>query len=323
MTEIVLSTSMGSPIVDGVARGLVGIFETAFPGRLHSYYVDGSYVDGTVVTTSDVDLTIVFRECFRDAAEQHRAEDLAGYCAALSGIELDIAITDDATLAHGVYPSLKMSSLCLYGEDRRDHLPLLPLDEWTRQRMHAAVWLLVHVLHRPPVVTTPLGYPDPLGPFYGYDRRTVRTAEGGERHSTRDLVRVTGWIATALVAYQAGVYVARKRDCHRAYRHHIGDAWATLLDTIYQRCRTDWGYLVPDEEADRQALRALCEETLRFENHFLAIYKHYLLAEVLENGAVARDRALWILGQITFQDEDIRHAVLAVGRQYPHTDQEM
>jgi hypothetical protein len=235
-------------------------------------------------------------------------------------MELDIEITDEATPAQGVYPSLKMGSLCLYGDDRRAYLPLIPLAEWTRQRMHAAFLLLVNALHRPPVVTTPLTYPDPLGPFYGYDRRTARASEGGERHSTRDLVRVTGWIATALVAYRAGVYVACKRDCHRAYRHHIGDAWAPLLETIYQRCRTDWGYLIPDAEPDRQALRALCEETLHFENHFLTIYKHYLLTELLENGEEARGRALWILGQIDYQDADIRQAVLTVGRQHLSND---
>ncbi len=163
MTEIILSASTGSEPIDATLCGVVGIFETVFAKRIRSYYVEGSYADGTEVTTSDLDLTIVFKDRFRDDAERDTAAQLAGHCAALSGVELDIVLTDDGQLAEGVYPSLKMASRCVYGEDRREQLHLLPLDDWTRERMHAAYWLLVTVFQRPRVVTYPLTYPNPVG----------------------------------------------------------------------------------------------------------------------------------------------------------------
>ncbi len=124
-------------------------------------------------------------------------------------------------------------------------LPLLPIEEWTRERMHAAYWLLVTVFNRPRGVTLPLGYPDAADEFFGYARRTLRLPTGVEVPSTRDLIRVTGWIATALLALQAHVYVARKKECHDSYSHYIGGPWATLLHDIYHRLRTQWGYLIP------------------------------------------------------------------------------
>ncbi|PLS78971.1 MAG: hypothetical protein CYG59_15680, partial [Chloroflexi bacterium] len=200
MTEIILSASTGSVTIDDMLRGVVGIFEMVFAKRIRSYYVEGSYADGTAVTASDLDLTVVFKDRFRDDIERDTAVQLAGYCAGLSGVELDIELADDGQLAEGVYPSLKMGSRCMYGEDRRDQLRLLSLDEWTRERMHAAYWLLVTVFHRPRPVTYPLTYPDPVGRFYGYDHRMMRLATGAAVNSTRDLIRVTGWIATALLA---------------------------------------------------------------------------------------------------------------------------
>lgn len=69
---------------------------------------------------------------------------------------------------------------------------------------------------------------------------------------------------------------------------------------------------VPDQEPDRQALRALCAETLHFENHFLTIYKGYLLAELQGGDETAQHRALWMLDQIAYQDEDIQRAMQAL-----------
>ena len=141
----------------------------------------------------------------------------------------------------------------------------------------------------------PLGYPDPRGEFYGYDCRAVRLPDGGEARSTRNLIRTTGWAATALVAHRAGRYVARKRDCHAIYRETIGDEWGDLLADIYTQCRAEWNYLIPDDAADRRRLRAICERTLAFENHFLAIYRRYLLAELRGADDVNTRHALWLL----------------------------
>ncbi len=120
MTEIILSAATGSATIDDTLRGVVGIFEMVFAKRIRSYYVEGSYADGTEVTTSDLDLTVVFKDRFRVDIERDTGAQLAGYCTTLSGVELDIELADEGQLADGVYPSLKMGSRCVYGEDRRD-----------------------------------------------------------------------------------------------------------------------------------------------------------------------------------------------------------
>jgi len=200
-------------------------------------------------------------------------------------------------------------------------LPLLPIEEWTRERMHAAYWLLVTVFNRPWGVTLPLGYPDAADEFFGYARRTVRLPTGVEVSSTRDLIRVTGWIATALLALQAHVYVARKKECHDSYSHYIGGPWATLLHDIYHRLRTQWGYLIPAGSAERGELRALGEQTVRFENHFLVIYREYLLAQLDADGPTAPGRALWVLEHLPFRDAGVRLAVQRIARH--HEDAEL
>lgn len=235
-------------------------------------------------------------------------------------MELDIDLTDEAGLAGGVYPALKEGGRCLYGEDQRARMLLLPLDEWTRQRMHAAYVLMVHVFARPRLVSYPLSYPDPVDPFFGYARRMVRLDDGELAPSTRDLARVTGWIATALLAYRAGLYVARKSACHQSYRLHISDEWTPLLEETYRRCRTQWRYLVPHGAGDRRALRDLCERALQFENHYLSIYRGYLLAQLHADGVEAPRAALWALEQAIFRDEEIYQAVRQLGT---HADAEI
>jgi len=137
----------------------------------------------------------------------------------------------------------------------------------------------------------------------------VRLPTGADAPSTRDLIRVTGWIATALLAYRTGVYVAAKSECPRAYRAHIGDAWAPLVEDLYQRCRNTWGYRIPSGEDEQRELRALCERTLQFENHFLEIYKNYVLAQLRADDTTSLNRALWVLERIVYCDESVRHAV--------------
>ncbi|MDQ2903794.1 MAG: hypothetical protein M3Y81_09600, partial [Chloroflexota bacterium] len=178
-------------------------------------------------------------------------------------------------------------------------MPLVGLPDWTRDRMHTSYRRFVKLFQRPGVVTYPLAYPDPAAEFYGYDLRKVRLPDGREVNSTRDLIRATGWAATAIIAFKCGRYVARKSDCHRIYQECFHDEWGSLLADIYQQCRGRWHYLIPEASAERQQLRAICARTSGFENHFLQVYKKFLLSELRHEDTQAREQALKVLAAIS------------------------
>lgn len=155
--------------------------------------------------------------------------------------------------------------------------------------------------YRPSPVHYPIGFPDPDAEFFGYTERQVTTAEGANVPSTRDLVRVTGWLATALNAHEEKEYVARKRDCHELYRECFHDEWGSLLQKIYNECRTRWGYRLPADRDDREHLRAICTRVLAFENHFLTRFKPFLLEESRRIRSGDANRARWLMQEIPFE----------------------
>jgi hypothetical protein len=306
--QIELSTSSGSQSADDALRGLIGVFELHFPGRIRAYYAEGSYADRTAITSSDIDLVLIFKDHFVDG-EAAAARQLGVYCASLSAFELDLEIIDERQATRNAFPTLKLASVLLYGEDIRDRLALVPIAEWTRDRMHAAYWLIVQVFNRLPVVRYPLGYPRLDQAFLGYDQRMLRLPDGTQVRCTRDLVRVTGWAATALIALKAGTYVVRKRDCYQRYQELIGDQWSDLLREIYQRCKQEWSYRIPASPADQRALRAMCERTLEFENYFMQVFKPFVLGELRSGGDDAKGAAVWLLGQIPYDNQAITRAL--------------
>ncbi|HET9109217.1 MAG TPA: hypothetical protein VFN78_00185 [Ktedonobacterales bacterium] len=271
--------SFGAAPVDAALRDVVGAYERAFPGRVRGYYALGSFADASAIATSDLDITIVFKGSL-SAGERASAQRLGADCARRSSIELDVEIKDELTLARGASPNFKLGSALIAGEDIRGRIPLVSLTEWTRDRMHSSWWRVARLFARPPIIALPLDYPEPADQFRGYTRRTVRLASGAEAPSTRDLIRLTGWAATALLALQCGSYVTRKSEVHRLYRERIGGDWAQLIEEIYTLCRARWGYLVPGDPDERARLRDLCDRTLAFERSFVSTYRAYLLNEL-------------------------------------------
>lgn len=301
--------SVLDPRLNRILGGILDLFALVFPGRVRACYVDGSYADGTSVFTSDLDMTVVFRGQFHDGTERERAETLIAACVALSTVELDIDVQDEVTLCAGITPMLKFGSRLIAGEEIRETLPLIPIEAWANERTNAAYWLMIQVLHRPVPVMIPLTYPDPSDAFFGYAKRTVSLPDGTLTVSTRNLIRVTGWIATARLAREAGQYVTRKRDCHRLYRRWINDEWASLLDDIYRLCRGTWNYLVPESATDRDRLRAICTRTLAFENDFLVRYKAFVLEELHTVDDLTENRAVWVLARVPLYNTEIIEAV--------------
>lgn len=285
MHNIALINSTHNTSIDAALISIIAELMSHFPDRIHSYYVEGSYANNSHIATSDIDLLIVFREDFVDAQEVTEAHALALRCASQYGIELDPVILNQNILSRGVSPGFKMGSVLLYGPDIRPETPLVSLNEWMRDRMHTSYWRTGHLFNRGGVVTSPITYPDPSGEFYGYDARKLRLPDGQEVNCTRDLIRLVGWSATAIIAFKAGRYVARKSDCHRIYQECFQDEWGQLLQDIYDYCRSRWNYLIPEACEERERLRTICERTLAFENHFLRVYQEFLLTEVQQTNS--------------------------------------
>ncbi len=143
----------GDERVDALLRATLTTFEAAFPRRVRGYYLLGSAADGTSVSTSDVDLVILFKDQFLDAAEREAAQQLRDQIASASPLEYDAELHDEASLREGSDPALKLGSQLLYGEDVR-HLPLVPIEDWARDRLHTSYWRVMRLFNRPTPPTT-------------------------------------------------------------------------------------------------------------------------------------------------------------------------
>jgi len=273
--------------------------------------VEGSFADGSAMATSDLDLAIVFRDRF-ETGEFDEARKLATGCRSHESLELDVGVYDELSLSRGVPPMLKLGGRLIWGDEVLGRMPLVPIDVWARERMHASYWLLVNVFARPPVVDLPVNFPDPMGEFYGYQDMRAGCGGGSSEESTRNLVRVTGWMATALVALHSGTHVVAKQHCHTAYRRLVGDRWSPFLEDVYQTCRGRWAYRVPEDRAGRDRLRKICERTLGFENRFLRSYRSFLVSQLRRGSSAAQRDALWLMERIPYRDQAVRAAAAAV-----------
>jgi hypothetical protein len=57
----------------------------------------------------------------------------------------------------------------------------------------------------------------------------------------------------------------------------------------------------------------ICSRTLAFENHFLLVYKDFLLQELRSDDVEGKLQALWVLKEIPYKDAEIEAAVRALG----------
>ena len=298
-----LLTSTGNPHIDQILRGIVGLVELLFPERVRSYYVTGSYADGTAVPASDLDVMIVLKNS-ANRDELDKIFDIADQISLLSPIFLDLeGIGEDQILVKGYF--LKFASLFLYGDDIRGKIQTPDMDDYVRDCMHnSPAYFMTHIARRQPVGTFPLDYPDRMGEFYGYDYNPLE-----DRYDTKVLMAIIGHAATAMIALKTRQFVGTKSQCLTMYKQHVNDEWTDLLTEVYTICRNAWNYRIPENAEDRRRLRNICQQTLLFENHFLKLYRGYLLAELDSSDDRYKVKALEMLGEIIFPDETVLNAL--------------
>ena len=279
MSTAALLASTQNQMLDTLLQHVITIFELVFPRRIRAYYLTGSSMDGTAaylsgdpLNSSDIDLTVVFRDVVQPD-EQERFRQCRFACAGLSQLHPDqldaMPLSETELFQHG-HLTLKVASQLFYGEDIRDAIPLPSLNEHMRAAIRLSKDHMAEMRHLEPAqLTLPLTYPDSAGQFYGYD---YSEPEYGGQPGTRMLVGSIAWGATALVALHAGQFAGTKRDAINLYKTCINDRWSQLVEAVYAKCKLRWGYTIPRSKGERQELRALCEQVIEFENHCLASY---------------------------------------------------
>jgi predicted nucleotidyltransferase len=317
MDETTLLDGSGDRRVDAVLREVIGNLEAALPARVRSYYLFGSHADESRVATSDIDLCLVSRGAFTAAeTDQWRRIVRAGAPPGGPGLDV-IALVDEDLLRDGHF-RIEANSRLLYGDDLRGRIPRQSFDRYLGRYVHAPWDYIVQVLHASTFraagsLVYPLDYPDPNGEFYGYDRSQLAHRDELAQN-IQALVNTACWIATMIVAFEAGRTVATKAASIRLYREVIADEWTPWLEALYEHGNRRLGYLVPAAPADRRLLRDLCAPMPAFENRYLRFYRDILLARCREGGAGAAEAA-GRLGEIVYPDDETAATLraLAVG----------
>jgi hypothetical protein len=301
MNLIVLHNTTGNQHVDDILRGLISLYELLFPKRIRGYYLFGSYSDASAGAISDIDMSILFKDRFGDATEENKAYGLRDACALLCPIRLDLPISSEEQLQPEDV-RLKLASVLLYGEDIRDTLALPTPAVYSR---YITEWPLHFMkrLHEAKVLRYPLSYPQPDAEFYGYTQIRIPQWYPSSMHvGIKELVACVCWAATALLALQTGHPVGKKADAVKMYAELIADEWAEFIQTIYGKCAQQWSYHVPENPDDRLLLKDLCRQMVSFENHFLCVYKVYLLQQLQGNDHDALLFATTRLQEVIYPD---------------------
>lgn len=319
MNEFELVYSTGDQQADDILYGMIGILETVFAGRVRAYYLHGSFIDGSGIETSDIDLFLVTRNGFRPD-EQAQVQQIARFCARFSPLMVEIIVLDEALLLQRGHYRVRSASRLLWGEDLRAQMPEQSLDQYLSLYAHFPFQYMTHMLRNLDRLTAPLTYPQENGEFYGYDQLLLPPGNI-QRPNIKKLVTGVCWAATVLIAWQRGQTVPGKRASVELYRELIQDEWTPFIEEMYTSGNQRWHYLVPEKAEERQRMRSLCEQALAFERHYLNAYQAYLLKE-LSGQDQSRQVALRQLKKL-FLDEESRTALQEAIRQIdvpPHAD---
>lgn len=299
--------STGQSQIDDTICGIIGIFEAAFPARIRSYYLVGSYADGSATLLSDIDIRLIFKDKFK-TGEEEKMRQVRHYCRLISPIAIDCPPLSEGRLFHDENwlhepLGIKSDGQLLYGEEIRDSFREPAFSAYVRNVTAVPVQRFAHIRQQDGLLF-PLTYPDPTSEFFGYDDESGPA--WGKVSGTKGLVHMIGFAATCLIAFQSERIVTRKSDWLRIYKETIGDEWTPLLEDLYRKCKETWLYRIPENKDERHQLREICGQVLGFENYYLTHYRTFLLTELQSGDNQRRHFAFERLHEINYPDEEMQ-----------------
>jgi hypothetical protein len=310
---------VNSPDFQSALAALYAHLQQRFPDRVVGAYLFGSQADTTAVDTSDIDFCVVVDAQGRDALLTEVRDEGLRFAKDKDISRLDLIVFDKRQLLADGQFRIKSCSRHVFGEDIRPAMPDLSLDAYLRAYSHAPIAYMVNVLRRAEWVSWPVGYPDPAGPYFGYDTNQFPPTMEPVAN-VKALVSTVCWIASVLVSFRSGQSVASTREAVIRYRAVIDDAWAPFVEEVHSFGKHTLGYLVPTAGENQARLRRICAEMPDLENHYLVHYRDYLLAEARSRDHGARLGAAQRFAEVRFADSDVLaalHDLASPGEDHP------
>jgi predicted nucleotidyltransferase len=288
----------GNAAVDRILEVSMCTLDQIFPGRIRAIYLSGSYTGADATPASDIDGLVVFHGDLTDE-ESRRFANAMHRLSQRSGVLVDLGPRGERDLyRQGELPAKAASRRLICGDDVRAAVPAMPLWHYTSLIMRGSWFYFSLVRGAESRLAYPLGYPDPAGEFFGYERNGLHSLDGWVGPGLKAFVGGMTLAASTLVAIKAAVGVVTSADSVASYRTYVSDRWTNWLAEVYGQCKVRWAYGIPQSPPERQALRELCHQALDYENHYLAVCQQYLTAELLQPELSRQNIAAECLQQI-------------------------
>lgn len=283
------------PAVCRVLAGVIGVVETILPRQVHSYYLVGSHVHDAALPTSDIDLTIIFKQPLAPLPLRGM-QDVLRCCSKISPFPIDVKIR---TLAEVDAICILDQPILLYGPDLRSQLPVFSPEQSLRAVMIQCFNEVAAILDEARPLPLPAVPPDPTDRFLGMVRRLVREADGSEQPGLKWLAASIIWPAKALILARSGRWILGKGEpVIETYRSAVGGPFVDIVAAANRRLWRDWLYRVPSSEAERDELRRICQDSLAFFTFFLREYRQFWLTQTHTTDAQVDRLAAHHLGDI-------------------------
>jgi hypothetical protein len=243
-------------------------------------YLTGSYAQGYAVSpdVSDIDFTLI--SCQNLPREtKEKLDILIEETKAELGVDLDISVIEQSSDApsnedHVKFSylgiafreaamSAKLSGKLIWGEDILASLPLPSPEEYLKATAEIP-FEFSNRIRGYNGLDYPLTYPNEADEFLGYLRFDEDTGD----LSTKPLISLLTWLGTATAAQLSPEKMIGNKDQCVKTLSQLAPQKGGELSYIFDKCRREWGYKVPQTQQDKQKLREICMKALEWENEY-------------------------------------------------------
>jgi len=239
---------------------------------VRAVYCNGSYAGSYAISrVSDVDLLCVIeegaypkieREHIRELAQEYSSNLCELDVLALSMKEIDNCA--NSSLVREMVLSAKLCGFLLSGDDVLSQWNLPNITDYQASTRDMTIEFIKRV-RKNEGWANPLEYPNGSDKYRGY---VEYDRVGGE---TKLLISIYTWIATSVLADQ-GIYCGSKNQCVDDFNKMNKGEYSNQLNHVYNSCRNEWHYGIPEHEEGKRMLSSFCDMLLAYENRFIFAY---------------------------------------------------